>query len=311
MRTKNKRFDLNLLRVFVIAYRSQSVTKAADELDMTQSAVSNALARLKDNAGQELFARTGRGIKPTRFAQDLYDRLAKPLLDIEACLSGLESFEPTQSQRTFVVYVHEGLIYTLQRALVNTAMPAGIDVVTKELPATEEEIYDDLSNEKVDLVIDVVKSTSRVYASQALTENKLCCVVRKGHPRFSSNSIDKDQYLSEKHAILNLRRRSLPFVGWFVDEVLPQRAVHSQHSSLMGIMSAVSFSDAVATVPYHLALQYQDAFGLQVLDFPFNVDTYQSYLVWNSRMNQNKANLWLRELISNLLAKDEPIVSTN
>ncbi|WP_240494703.1 LysR family transcriptional regulator [Vibrio breoganii] len=143
MRTKNKRFDLNLLRVFVIAYRSQSVTKAADELDMTQSAVSNALARLKDNAGQELFARTGRGIKPTRFAQDLYERLASPLLDIEACLSGLESFEPEQSQRTFVVYVHEGLIYTLQRALVNTAMPPGIDVVTKELPATEESIYDD------------------------------------------------------------------------------------------------------------------------------------------------------------------------
>ncbi|GAM76897.1 transcriptional regulator [Vibrio ishigakensis] len=63
MRTKSKHFDLNLLRVFVAAYRSQSVTKAADELDMTQSAVSNALARLKEGAGQELFSRTGRGIK--------------------------------------------------------------------------------------------------------------------------------------------------------------------------------------------------------------------------------------------------------
>lgn len=83
MRTKSKHFDLNLLRVFVAAYRSQSVTKAADELDMTQSAVSNALARLKEGAGQELFSRTGRGIKPTRFAQDLYQRVSMPLLDIE------------------------------------------------------------------------------------------------------------------------------------------------------------------------------------------------------------------------------------
>ncbi|GEM78326.1 LysR family transcriptional regulator [Vibrio superstes NBRC 103154] len=288
----------------MIAYRSQSVTKAADELDMTQSAVSNALARLKENAGQELFSRTGRGIKPTRFAQDLYERLSTPLLDIEACLFGLESFDPAQSKRSFVVYVHEGLIYTLQRALVESSMPAGIDVITKELPATEEEIYDDLSNEKVDLVIDVVKPTSRTYASQPLTKSRICCVVRKGHSRLSNSSISKDQYLSEKHAIFNLRRRNLPFVGWIVDEVLPQRAVYSQHSSLMGMMSAISFSDAVATVPHHLALQYQDTFDLQVMDFPFDVDTYQSYLVWNSRMNQNKANLWLRDLISDLIGKD-------
>ncbi|MBF4376460.1 LysR family transcriptional regulator, partial [Vibrio anguillarum] len=78
-----RKFDLNLLRVFISAYQTESVTKAAEQLDLTQSAVSNALARLKEQVGGDLFIRTGRGIKPTRFAQDLYQSIQSPLMEVE------------------------------------------------------------------------------------------------------------------------------------------------------------------------------------------------------------------------------------
>ncbi|GAM54989.1 transcriptional regulator, lysR family [Vibrio ishigakensis] len=303
MRTKSKHFDLNLLRVFVAAYRSQSVTKAADELDMTQSAVSNALARLKEGAGQELFSRTGRGIKPTRFAQDLYQRVSMPLLDIERSLSGIETFEPEQSLRSFEVYCNEGLLYILQQVLQDNPMPEGLEVIVKELPPTEQEIYEHLSDDRVDLVLDVIKPSSRIYQSQLLTDNLLCCVVRKDHPRLTQDTISKESYMAEKHAMLNLRRHSLSFVGMLVSEVLPMRKVYSEHASLVGIMGAVSQSEAVGTVPMHLAKQYKDIFNLDILPFPFEENKYHTYLVWNTRLSDNSANQWLREHVTKVMHK--------
>lgn len=138
----SKKFDLNLLRVFVSTYETQSVTKSAEELDLTQSSVSNALSRLKGALGSELFTRTGRGIKPTRFAVDLYEHIHEHLLGIDRVVEGLDSFDPLTSRRSFVIYCHEAALLRLQKQLHVLEKYPGIALILKELPPNDARIYE-------------------------------------------------------------------------------------------------------------------------------------------------------------------------
>lgn len=295
-----RKFDLNLLRVFISAYQTESVTKAAEQLDLTQSAVSNGLARLKEYVGSELFVRTGRGIKPTRFAQDLYQSIQSPLMDIESMLEGINQFDPKISTRRFLVYCHEAQIHALRQGLDQALADLNIDVVLMEPPSNEDRLYEELQLEKVDLVIDVEAPQSKVFRSKLLKEDNLCCVVRQAHPRLANQGLSKAEYLQEEHVLLKMRRSQLPFIDWFVKEVVPVRQVYSQHSSLIGMLAAVSYSDAVAVVPVTFAQQYQHVFQLNILPFPFEDQLLHSHMVWLSKMNLNPANQWLRHLISAL-----------
>lgn len=89
-----KPLDLNLLRVFMVVYRTRSFTQAAQELDLTQSSVSNAISRFRAWVGESLFTRVGRGIEPTAVAREMYRKFEQPMADIETVLLVFEHFDP-------------------------------------------------------------------------------------------------------------------------------------------------------------------------------------------------------------------------
>ncbi|MDO6686383.1 MULTISPECIES: LysR family transcriptional regulator [unclassified Agarivorans] len=295
--SQSSQFDLNLLRVFKSAYEHESVTRAAEQLDLTQSAVSNALSRLKETIGQELFSRTGRGIKPTPFARDFYSSLQAPLLNIEGLIESVQDFTPTTSSRQFNVYCHEAMFHKLRQKLDIALKDSAIDVMLIELPSDEQKIYEDLSNESVDVVIDVCAPESLTFNSLVIQRDKLCCIANRSHPRLQSGALTQAAYLAEQHAMFDMRRFDLTFVDWITDEVLPRRKAYSEHKSLMGMIAAISYSDAVGVVPCSLAQQYSEVFNLQLMDFPFKTQSFDSYLVSLSKMQTNPANQWLRTLL--------------
>lgn len=292
------KFDLNLLRIFCAVYQQGSVSKAGELLDLTQSAISNALNRLKSNVGQELFNRTGRGVKPTRFAQELHDQLQHSLLEIDAVMEGMAQFNVDRPHR-FIVYSHEAIFHTLRQNLDRQLANSAIEVLLVEIPSNEEQIYDDLLNEKVDLVIDISSPQGTMFQSSIIKKEQLCCIVRKGHPRLNSDTINKESYLKEQHALFDLKRLDLKFVDWITDEVLPERKAYSEHKSLVGMIEAVSYSNAVGVVPLSVAQRYQDAFNLDLLPFPFSNHTFDSFMISLSKMRTNDANSWLRTRVQN------------
>ena len=123
----SKHFDLNLLRIFMAVCRTQSFTKAAEELDLTQSSVSNAVNRLKANISEELFVRSGRGIKLTTFSQQLYQQLTPHLTAVEQLVSGFDEFSAKKSQRKFYdriifccgVFQNENIVRTAEENKFN------------------------------------------------------------------------------------------------------------------------------------------------------------------------------------------------
>lgn len=295
-----QKFDLNLLRIFSVVFQQGSVTKAAEQLDLTQSAISNSLNRLKSNVGQELFSRTGRGVKPTRFAQELYTQLETPLQKIDTVMEGLTQFDLNHPHH-FVVYSHESILHSLRQKLDQYITDTAIEVLLAEIPSNEEQIYNTLSNEKVDLVIDISPPQSAMFTSSVLKKERLCCIVKHNHPRLNSNTMSKDSYLKERHAFFDLTRLNLKFVDWITDEALPQRRAYSEHKSLLGMIEAVSYSDAVGVVPISVAERYQKTFNLDLLPFPFANHSFNYYMVSLSKMRTNASNVWLRNLITQIV----------
>ncbi|MGS0681193.1 LysR family transcriptional regulator [Shewanella sp. 125m-7] len=302
--SQQKSFDLNLFRIFTSVYRTSSFSRAAEELDLTQSSVSNAIARLKVTVGEELFIRVGRGVKPTASAMNLYQQLAIPVSEIEQVASSFEMFDASRSERTFYVYASESAIQLLQGLVEQALEGLSINIVFREPPLIEEELQMDLQLEKVDLALDIWLPESASFKSQKVMQDKLVCVARKDHPRVDS-AITQEQYFSEKHIIFKMRRYNLSVVDLLTKHVLPARQMHSEQSSILSMMAVASKSDALAIASKSYTDEYAELFGLQVFDLPFAVEPIEYYMVWSHKLEQNPANIWLRNTLNLAIKRRE------
>lgn len=293
---KQKDFDMNLLRVFVSVCQTGSFTKAAEELDLTQSSVSNAIRRLKSSLGRELFVRSGRGIEMTNYGENLFKQIEPSVMALACVVDEDEGFDPNTSTRSFSIYALESVLPKLQIQLKALLKESSITVTLKELPSNEEEILDALMLEKVDLVLDVMKPRLSSLRSLVVSEDKICCIARCGHPRIMGD-ITRDSFFEEEHAFLNIRRFKQTITDYLAEEVLPNRKMGSEHTSMMGMMACVAQSDFIGINSVRLISQYKESFGLQLLDVPFPVGSTKIHMLWPTKFENNKANQWLRQLI--------------
>ncbi|MEE1978618.1 LysR family transcriptional regulator [Shewanella xiamenensis] len=291
-----KPLDLNLLRVFMVVYRTRSFTQAAQELDLTQSSVSNAIGRLRAWVGESLFTRVGRGIEPTAVAREMYRKFEQPMADIETVLLGFEHFDPRSSQRRFYVYANESVIETLQAGVQALLLDADIEVIFRESPPQEAELYRDILLERVAVAIDIKPAQQTLLSSKLLFTERLVCIASKQHPRIHG-AITHQQYFEEKHVFLNMRRFNLTAGDLFTEGVLPRRRMYSEQSSLLSMFATVGKSEAIGIAPLRYASQYADMFGLQILPMPLKTRPIDLYMVWSSKYTQNPSHQWLRRLL--------------
>jgi DNA-binding transcriptional LysR family regulator len=295
-----KQFDMNLLRVFDAVCHRGSFTLAAEELELTQSSVSNAITRLKTVIGEELFIRVGRGIKPTAFAAGLYQQLHQPLAEIEQVLMGLEEFDSSKAQRTFVILANDVIIRKLQGTLDKLVFNSGIEIIFKESPHDETEIETALMFEQVDLVLHLDFSDLKMFSRQKILEEEVVCVASATHPRLQGG-ITVEQFLAEKHILFSGRFNNLPMAQALNNPIMSKRLLHGEQSSLLGVMASVSKCEAIGLIPKSYTDEYAAVFGLQIFPIPFPTPKLEVCMFWKNKLNQNKANKWLRDTIVSIL----------
>ncbi|MGI2131108.1 LysR family transcriptional regulator [Shewanella baltica] len=291
-----KPLDLNLLRVFMVVYRTRSFTQAAEELDLTQSSVSNAISRFRVWVGESLFNRVGRGIEPTAVAREMYRKFEQPMADIETVLLGFEHFDPKCSQRRFYVYANESVIEALQTGVQALLQDADIEVIFRESPPQEADLYRDILLERVAVAIDIKPAQQSLLSSKLLFTETLVCIVSRQHPRIQG-AITYGQYFEEKHVFLNMRRFNLTAGDLFTEGVLPRRKMYSEQSSLLSMFATVGKSEAIGIAPLRYASQYAELFGIQILPMPLKTRPIDLYMVWSSKYTQNPSHQWLRGLL--------------
>lgn len=299
--TKLKKVDLNLLVVFHAVYKHRSITKAADELSLTQSSVSNALKRLQDRTiGKPLFIRSGAGIVPSTQAKNFYDQVSPSLGHIEEALQSLNDFDPEQSPHRFVVHVFDSLMHKMIKNYELLRNELKISIQFKEPLSCQSDMRDYLNIDKADLIIDVNPPTSKHLSHCLLTEDKLICVVNKEHPRITGQ-LSKQAFALEEHIFLNFVSDNKNGLELYSKELLPERKILCEQSSFMGMMVSASNSNAIALSLESYAQEYAERFNLNIFPIPYATEKVEFYMIWNSKFTTNKAHKWLRKSIPLLL----------
>lgn len=294
--------DLNLLRVFCTVCQHSSITRAAEQLGLTQSSVSNAINRLKHALECELFIRIGRGIEPTAIGTHIFDTV-QPMLDtIEQTLMGIKAFDPSTSKRVFTIYANEAVIDLLQPQLDNALAHLSVRVVLRNSPVFEAEQFQDLQMQKVDLVIDIVPPKLKMFSCQKVAQERIVCVVRQGHPVIK-NHLSRDDYFAAEHVMYRFHRDNMRVADIIANAPLPQRTLYSEQSSLLSMLSLISKSNAIGIAPYIFTQNYAELFKLTLLELPFETRPIDLYSIWPTKHALDKSCIWLRKTIVELIEK--------
>lgn len=298
------RLDLNLLRVFDAILETRSVTDAASALGLTQSAVSNQLARLRETFDDPLFVRTSEGMMPTPRALSIAEPVRESLVAIRYCVEEQLGFDPASSERTFKVFMSDvGQMVFLPRLLERVARIApGVNIHTVQVPPSRMRDVA-LEGGEVDLAMGYFENFDGAFRQQLLFEERYVGMVGRNHPTIRS-SLPMERFLDTPQLVYQPRGGGHGFQEGAVDQAfvaagVPRRvAVRVAHA--MGLTSIVSSTDLLVIVPSRLAAACRELAEVSILPLPVDIPKFQVKQHWHERFHRDPGNCWLRSLVAEL-----------
>jgi DNA-binding transcriptional LysR family regulator len=292
--------DLNLFLVFRAIYMTHSVTQAGDALNMTQSAVSNALKRLRDRFEDPLFIRAQSGMVPTPMADELIGFVEDGLLKFTQAIDKAQRFEPTQSDRRFRLAINDIGQLVLMPGLVKATRDPAPSIRFETVGASSaDEARNLLLEGKIDVAVGSWPAMGDGFHYQNLCDENFVVLLSSNH-QIQSERLTIEQYLEAEHVGYRPSGASDAALqaALFARGVLAQRKVVLTAAHSLGLEHVVGSSNLLLTVPSRLASSLAEARSdLRIAFLPFQVGPFPVLLQWHDRFDGDSGNRWLRDLI--------------
>ena len=291
--------DFNLLVVLDVLLAEGSVAGAARRLRLSPSAMSRALARLRETTGDPLLVRAGRGLVPTPRAIELREQVGQLVQDAQAVLRPAEKLDLQQLARTFTLRTREGFVENFGPALIAR--------LSREAPGVRLCFVQKLDKDStalrdgdVDLETGVIgKATAPELRVQALFRDRFIGVVRNGHP-LAEGEITPGRYAAARHIAVS--RRGLGAEP--VDEALAPLGLQREVAAIVGSFSAAlalaGDSNLVASVPERHTGKLRA--GMLSFALPVATPEFTVSLLWHPRLDADPAHRWLRACVREVCA---------
>jgi DNA-binding transcriptional LysR family regulator len=294
-------FDLNLLRVFDALMRERSVTRAGEQIGLSQPAVSQALTRLRGLLDDQLFVRRGTEMAPTPRAEALAPAVREALAALELALTGDRRFDPAAAERTCTVLGSDFVSMLV--------MPELYARIAREAPGVRLRLVDTawgpleklLQEDALDLAIERPLNVPDWVSREVLFVSPFAIIAANGHPALAARGvapgapIPLDLFCETPQALRSIDGG----LGGFTDEALAkagrERRVVLALPHFAAVAEAVARSDLIAAIPSQFAAAVADTLGLCVYQPPLAMGAPQISLYWHSRHDRNPAHAWLRE----------------
>lgn len=288
-------FDLNLLRVLQAVLLEKSATGAAKRLHVTQSAVSNALGRLREAFGDPLVVRNARGLSPTPRARALEPILAQIMGSLRELSGSGAEFEAATTQREFTIACADYCTAVLGPSLVELlgarAPRAQLRFVPLEQLVTTEGLASD-----IDLHLGMPSKVPAGCNSSALFDDRFVCLVQ-ARSRPTARRMSLSTYLAARH----VRVRVLGVTRDAIDAALAKRgyarnvALTVPHFSVVPLM--VERAGYVATLSERLARAQARRHAVTVCEPPIALGKRATRMIWHARTDADAGARFLRELV--------------
>lgn len=283
--------DLNLLTVFDAVMQEQNITRAAQNLGMSQPAVSNAVSRLKVMFNDELFIRHGRGIQPTQRARQLFAPMRQALQLVKNELPS-STFSPETSMRQFKLSICSPSDIRFAPGIMKGIQQKAPNITLQLSGEYEPNIAQKLRYQEVDFIIDYVRFDEPGFMSTELFTDELVVVASANHPRIRGQ-ITKGQLLSEKHAVAARIENTKGFVDHLYMDSQYEKAYKG--ASISNVLYVVSQSELIAIAPKWLVSLMPNRDQLAVLPLPIESTGISGYLSWHDSYQKDKGHIWMRD----------------
>lgn len=301
--------DLNLLVYLDVLLRERNVTRAAEELGISQPAMSNSLRRLRDLFDDPLLVRTSEGMTPTERALELQPLVRNVLAAAELAVLPKTVFDPSESERIFRImasdYTEATLLPRLLQRLSVEAPTVRLDIMTPS-----DVSFHDVEHGKVDLVINRFDTLPQSFHQVHLWDDSFSCVLRADNSLV--NNWNLEAYLAAKHVWVSktgmgvgvgMSADDVQRLGW-VDEALTKiaakRVISLFTRHYQAALLLAEHNDLVVTIPTLAATSIRENPHVAILEPPFEIPRMRLKMVWSPLLQHDPGHRWMRQLIKSV-----------
>jgi len=293
--TRLSGLNLNALVALDALLSERNVTRAARRVGITQPAMSQSLARLRELFGDPLLVRKGRSMVLTPRAEAMLLPLSDALLSVERALQLGMGFDASTSTRIFKIALTDLSVTMVLPSVVRLIGEQAPGIRVQAEPLSSGRLSEKLSSGEIDLVIAVYLSSAEGLRTETLLVDDYVCLVRSGHALARRKRVRIEDYQAHAHVAYT----PVGFVPRPMSEAVPGVAsasgIRVSVPYLLALPEVVRRTDLVATVPRRLLAAPIDFDGLVTLQAPAELPPVAHSQWWHPRFDLDPAHQWLRE----------------
>ena len=297
-----RNIDLNLLVVFNEIFLQQQISSVAKTLNLSQPAVSNALARLRKTFDDPLFVRTRDGMQPTPLAEQLAEPVRLALEGLTRAMAVQEKFDPATSTRRFQIALTDvAELYFMPRLIQHCARVAP-HVSISTWRTTRLDWMADLGAGRIDIAIGAFNDISDALFQRRLFRQPYAVLMRAAHP-LASEPLTLKRYLAAEHLMVSSSESPYDRINLELEKAGLDARVKFSVPHFTAVPYIIAQSDLLVTVPQKLAESAAAPFGLTFRPVPVRLPELQTNIFWHRRYNQDHGNQWLRHQIGQIFGE--------
>jgi DNA-binding transcriptional LysR family regulator len=292
-----RQLDLNLLVALHTLLDEKNITQAGKRLHLTQSAMSGALARLRQYFGDDLLVQVGRRMVPTPLGESLIEPVREILIKVKSTIETRPGFDPTTSERRFSLMMSD---YCATVLMLDVAQRAETLAPNVTFEIVSNNVEDPLGYlDRADIDLNVMPSTVLLqeHPHEVLFEDDFVCIAWTGNDRIGE-SITLEQYLELGHVSCQFLRGRTPTVDeWYLRHHGHARRMEVLATTFNAVPLQVVNTRRIATIQRRLAEYYAALLPIRLVPAPIDLPVLVETVQWHRLFDADPGILWLRSLL--------------
>jgi LysR family nod box-dependent transcriptional activator len=289
--------DLNLLVKLHALLDERSVSKAASRVFLSQPAMSEALARLREHFKDELLVKVGKTMAPTALAESLMPRVRDVLKQIQAITALTAEFNPGTCTRQIRIMASDYAVNVLLAKVITRVWQLAPNIRIEVLPLTSH-FQEEMERGRLDLLIVPDIYIADDVHSELLFEDEIVCVVWS-EGNMARKEMTMDQYLRAGHICVNLGEWRVPtYEAWYLKRVgEKERKIEVAVPRFGMALKFVPGTNRIATVHRRHAQMVARRYSLRILQPPFAIPPFREHILWPKHLDHDPALIWFRSQV--------------
>ncbi|WP_317930478.1 LysR family transcriptional regulator [Halioxenophilus sp. WMMB6] len=293
--------DLSLLYIFDAIMMESSISRAADRLNMTQPAVSNAVARMRVLWSDPLFIKKGRQIEPTAFAHSLWQQVREPIHTLRRALDN-QAFNPADSQRQFRVAATDLTVDLFWLPLTSALAEQAPGINLYAVPFSQRSAEQQLRDASIDIAMGPEVEAGGSLRSLIAYNGRLCLAMSRQHP-LAGRAISLEDFIAARHILVSHSDEALGHVDLALQHLGLSRRIAVTVNHFSVVPKILLNSDLLAVLPERALMGLESVEQLWLAEPPVALAPVPIMLTWHRRQDDNHEHRWFRQLMAEVIAR--------